>query len=78
MIAKMSYYNVSAHGGKLELKDCLVMTHDVVDGGSEYDYGPGETLVSEEPVTEQEKIEQIAHLSEMKRRMRMFGGLTNG
>lgn len=39
-----------------------------------YTYGPGNTLVSDTPQTQEELIEQTAHLTEMKRRFRIFTG----
>jgi hypothetical protein len=79
MFAGIAHKIVAVAGGKVTFTDCLILNHDGADGtGHGYKYGPGDTLVSDEPETEEEKIEQLAHLQEMKNRMRGFIGGSNG
>lgn len=79
MFASIGHKIVSVTGAKVKLVDCLVLNHGGADGtGHGYKYGPGDTLVSEEPGSEEELIEQTARLQEMKNKMRGFIGGSNG
>lgn len=79
MFAQVAYHIVAVAGGKKTFDECRIFNRISEDGSEHgYVYGPGDTLVSEEPKTDEELIEQTAHLQSMKNKMRGFIGGSHG